>query len=305
VPTDPSGLRLLEAIAPLRDAVRGLVEEAQRIKEDAGRLPDAGSPAMAEIAKQADYAGLWSPDPLRLAQSISGLCIAAVEDYIQTLCSALEVCPGADYFRAPVYGHMPQVRAAVESSGRASWLLEPGIAYKTRAARAVADLLYSRWEQSRATGRDNLYKELRAKVETECRRRSLQFKCQRGLVTVGEDRPGNEAVVRHLFRGKPRRLARTLYGYYSGGSHAVVWALLESVDLEGGPPPALGTDTRYLFADARRLGMALAAVGEGYRIAVEDQWEHMGWGSADWDAGVKELETLVLELAGSPPAPGG
>lgn len=297
--TDPTGLRLLEALVPLRDVVRRLVREAQRVRESAGRLPDANSPAMAEIAKQDAYAGRWSPGPLRLAQSVAGLCLDATEDHLETLCAVLDGCPGAERFRAPVYGQMPLARAAVECAGRASWLLEPGIPYERRASRAVGELLYSRWEQARASGDSSFYDTLKVEVAAECKARELKFKSQGGRVTVGERRLGNEAVVTHLFRRKPPRLPRTMYGYYSGGSHGVVWALLESVDLDAEPLSPLGANIRLIYADARRIALALAMAGEGYRVSVGDQWEYMGWGSPEWDAGVAELEANVLDLANS------
>jgi hypothetical protein len=297
MPEDPSGLQILGAVAPLRDVVRRLVREAQRIGDAAGRLPSANSPAMDELANQTEYAGRWSTDPMRLAQSAAGLCLHATEDHLETLCTVLDACPGAEHFRAPIFGHMPLARAAVETSGRAGWLLEPGIPYSRRATRGVAELFYSRWENSRATGDDRFFASLKVEVEAECKARGLAFDFDRGRVTVDEPRLGNEAVVRHLFRRKPSRLARTMYGYYSGVAHGVLWALVENVDLDHAPSSSLEADTRPLYSDARKIAMSLALAAEGYRIAVADRWDHMNWGSAEWDAGVASLDAFVSDLA--------
>src|SRR2546430_204341 len=111
---DPTGIKVGEAVAPLRELVDELVEEAQATRQRAGRTADANSPAMREFASQEKYAGEWSADPLRLAQSLGGLCLAAAEDHLQAMVTLLTTPPGVDQFRAPVFAHLTLARAVVE-----------------------------------------------------------------------------------------------------------------------------------------------------------------------------------------------
>jgi hypothetical protein len=145
---DATGLKLLEAVAPLRDLLSELVAEAQHIRDAAGDLPAAESPAMAEIANEDAYVGAWAQQPLKLAQSIAGMCLAASEDQLATLFVVLSKCDEAATFRAPAFGHMSIARSVVESCARAGWLLEPIISYEDRATRAIGELLYSNWERA-------------------------------------------------------------------------------------------------------------------------------------------------------------
>lgn len=293
---DDTGMKLLDSIAPLRDVARRLVAAAQAARSVAGRVPGVPSPALDELAAEGKYAGAWGQAPLHLAQSSGNLCLGVAEDVLETLCSALDACPGATYFRGPAFGQAPLARSVVESAGRAAWLLEPGISYEARAARAEAELLYSRWERARATDDFDEFHAFRDDVKSECTKRELAFNCGGGFVTVGEDRPGNRRVVEHLFRSKSERFRRTMYSYYSGISHATLWALLESVDFASGPPSSLGPDTRLIYTSTRKLLTALTVAAEGYRLGVADQWAHMGWGSSEWDEAVEHLEATVLDV---------
>jgi hypothetical protein len=102
---DPTGLKLLESIAPVRDIARKLVQEAQAIKDAVGRQPAADSSAMTEFAAEASYAGAWSPEPLHLARSLGGLWDAAVSSEL------LEVHAAG---RAEVAGKVEAARGALD-----------------------------------------------------------------------------------------------------------------------------------------------------------------------------------------------
>jgi hypothetical protein len=220
---DATGLKLLEAVAPLRDLLSELVAEAQHIRDAAGDLPAAESPAMAEIANEDAYVGAWAQQPLKLAQSIAGMCLAASEDQLATLFVVLSKCDEAATFRAPAFGHMSIARSVVESCARAGWLLEPIISYEDRATRAIGELLYSNWERARATQNQDDFQQLRENVRSECDQRGLPFACKAGRITVKVSRPGNHAAVRLLLRSKPDRFAETMYSYYSAIAHGVLW----------------------------------------------------------------------------------
>lgn len=191
MPYDPTGLEMLKVVSPLRETVRALVIGGQELNGTNGVTPAADSPGMRELAAEASFAGAWSADPLHLAQTIAGMCVAAAEDHVLTLCAVLSVSADSEQFRGPVFGHLALARAAAEAAGRGAWLLESGIGYEQRAARAVGELLYSRVEQARATGDWSTVEVYRSAVRDECTARSLAFKFDKGgRITVGEDRPG-------------------------------------------------------------------------------------------------------------------
>jgi hypothetical protein len=273
-----------------------MAEMAQAMALDHGQLPAARSPAMDELAREASCAGRWSPTPLHLAQSIGSLCIAAAQDHLLSLCYLLTPPADGSDFRAPVVGHMALARAVAETSGRVSWILEPGIAYEVRAGRAVAELLYSRNERAKIDDASRaLMSQLKADVRAECDERGLMFSSDEGArITVGERRPGNAAAVDHLFRTMAEpRFAKRMYSYYSGAAHGVMWALLESVDLST-KVTSLDPDTRSMYASARSLFSCVAVAAEAHRRAFEIRSDHMGWEQpARWDELTRELEATV------------
>jgi hypothetical protein len=294
---DPTGLKLLEVVAPVRDLAHGMVKVAQAMALEHGQLPAALSPAMDELARETSCAGSWSPTPLHLGQSIGSLCIAAAQDHLLSLCYLLTPPADGSDFRAPVVGHMALARAVAETSGRVSWMLEPGIAYEVRASRAVAELLYSRNERAKIDdGSRTLMTRLKADVRAECASRGLMFSSDDGArITVGERRPGNAAAVDHLFRTMVEpSFAKRMYSYYSGAAHGVLWALLESVNASSPKVTSLDPDTRSMYASARSLFSCVAVATEAHRRAFEIRSDHMGWEQpARWHELTRELEATV------------
>jgi hypothetical protein len=223
---------------------------------------------------------------------------------VWTFCDLLKPRPDGELFRAPPYGYAPMVRAAAESAGRAAWLLEPGIAYERRVARGIAELLYSMGERAKIDPTTvAIFETFRAEVEAECSTRGLAFKCKGNEVTVGELRPGNARVVKHLFRTMPPEFAPRFYSYYSATAHAVVWALVEHVDFDSPVPSAFGADLHNIYASTRALFTGLAAAAECYRRAFEDRLAIMGWPASRWGEITDCLEKTVKSMKFDEPSP--
>ena len=302
---DSTGLKLLEEIAPLRDHVSAMVRESQRIAGEAGRSASASSPAMEELTCSADYVGEWSDDPFQLSSSLAGLCVTAAEDHLDALVTLYSPTSDGETFDGPVYAHATIARAVVETSARAYWLVAPGASYLERVTRAIAELLYTRWERSKVTDEPEGFQDFRDRVERECERRGLELRCRepRRTLKIGDmRRPGNQAAVRALFEGKPEGFSDRLYSFYSAIAHGVAWGLMESLDTEtqtaqtGQPSSLQVANLVPLVRSSRSMFVALAVAADAYKIACDARFARMGWDSDRWTTQGSELIALVVNV---------
>jgi hypothetical protein len=112
-----------------------------------GNLPSATpNVAMSDIAAEERFAERMGEAwlvPVRDTHTFGGMTLVAASDYGE--CYA-QLFAGE---RAPVFGHLVMVRAALEACVVSSWLNDPRIETVQRIKRGLCELVYSTWEVRR------------------------------------------------------------------------------------------------------------------------------------------------------------
>ena len=127
-----------EAVRPVVDAIGALTEAVDAVAPRFGRRPHVDAPAMRELSDEQDYAGRSGMDaPITLTHSLGGLTLTAATDYVRSFAAPFTT------ERMPLYGHLVEARAALESATVCWWLNEPGIARDDRVKRGLSEFIYS------------------------------------------------------------------------------------------------------------------------------------------------------------------
>jgi hypothetical protein len=139
---DPDEFRT--ALAPLVTFLRGFTEAVRAATQRHGRNPHADSPAMRELADDADYGTRsgWN-GPIMNTHAMGGLTVTAANDYVRAFAEVLAA------EKPPLYGHLVLARAALEASVVCAWLNEDGVARDERVKRGFSEYLYSAVEEER------------------------------------------------------------------------------------------------------------------------------------------------------------
>lgn len=263
-------------VAPLVAGLNDLVEKTQRLREDMDYLPHADSPAMAELAQEAKFAGTWGQTPVADAHSFTALYAATAENLIGSLGTLL-----MDE-AAHVYGPVAVSRAALEACGRAAYLADDTIGVRLRIARSLSDRLYS-IDETEKLGHDAAHCLARRRlILDEAQRQGFEKKSKKGqsVVSLEEYRPGSTAIVRRAFDDD--ELGTTVYGLWSAVVHSTLYGLTSTLAPMGteipGPRELRGVaisaqDARSLI---RGVLLAYAQVGKLHRALF-------GWTSPDWE----------------------
>lgn len=170
-------------------------------------------------------------EEVRNTLSLAMVSLHASEDYLYSL-SQLLVEPVSQF------GFMPVARSAMEASARAWWLLDPGIEVSTRVARGLTERLHNVHEQIK------ILREFNVDLSSQQERLGIIFEsAQRwGLnlvvdkngqpIAVGERRPTTTGLIGRLSDSAylDEAVAVGVYRLFSGGAHAVFYALKEGFE---------------------------------------------------------------------------
>ena len=191
--------------------------------------PTADSAAMAELAQQANYAGVWDDTPVDTAHTHICLLLTAGEDAMRTFASAIT----AD--RTPLYGYVPLARAGLEYLALAAWLGEPEIGLRERVRRSLNERIASAYEQSRLPPGLN---------PEPGRQRRLLRAAELGSTTTPAKRhrfkhfaPARPTITDHVRRVLEQEdLGHVVYSYMAAISHGTIWGLIERAEAPSDEP---------------------------------------------------------------------
>jgi hypothetical protein len=242
------------AVMPFSTMVADVAETGYAATHGATREslqdPTADSAAMAELAEQSNYAGVWDNTPVDTARTHICLLLTAGEDAMRTFASTIIA------ERTPLYAYIPLARAGLEYLALAAWLGEPGIGVRERVRRSLNERIASAYEQSRLPVGLN--------PEPDRQRRLLSA-AKLGYKTTSAKRhrfkhfaPARPTITDHVKRVLEQAdLGHVVYSYTSAISHGTIWGLIERAEApsdEPGPVVRAGAFHLVIEHRHRRVG---------------------------------------------------
>lgn len=270
-------------MAPLRDALEGLIDLAEAISERWGHMPSAESAAMAELAGEAEFDGPepWGDQAVQATYNLAGLQLVGANDCARSAITLLRA------ERTPIYGHVVLTRSCLELAGRAWLLLEPAIGIRIRVARGMNERLFGLREQrrmpldgdrlARSRERENALLEVGAGLGMETVR-------ARGGDFLAEERPGQTEVLRRVFDlPEDRGLGEAVYGMFSAVAHGTSFGLSHSVSLDSPEiPDRPGVTMGAVFTSSGQVVAVLCALALGWGQATDRRIKLFGWLTPEW-----------------------
>jgi hypothetical protein len=285
-----------DALAPLVGDLKAFAEAIRAVGDRHGRMADAASPAMREIADEGRYAGPsgWT-GPIRDTHSLCGLTVFAAADYVDHFAHAFT----ADY--PSVYGHLVAARGALEGSVVAAWLNEAGIARDERVKRGLSEFLYSAVEEQRL----GLDPQADAHVDTWLDRTSkLGWTAtdhnggpwrqgSRGNPKIdGVNRPATRrGIAELLVDDENAKIGEALWSRLSAVSHVTWWGLRWAFS-DGDAVPSATPDAATVPITVSTTAVARQAlcIVRALRKAAVAHVELMGWADDEWQAAAQEAQ---------------
>jgi hypothetical protein len=280
--TEPTYGDIVPILAPLMDALDGLATAADTL---AGfGIPMADSPAMAEIAQESAIGGDGFEEPVHSAHSNAGILRFAATDYLRTF---------VRMFRSkcvPVYGHIPVARACLESAAQSYWAITRDIGPTARVQRYQL----IRLRNALAMGGSPIPELkaqgslVRAKIQQQCDERGWKMTANgRKLEVGGEQLPGSGALIRTLLAHNSEapgldHLGATAWWLWSGVSHAVNYALLESVDGDGTQSSSLAPNVVPISTSSQTVQFQGLILGHAFLPLIEEHRTVFGWSDDAW-----------------------
>lgn len=278
-------------IAPLREALDGLIDLAEAISERWGHMPSAESDAMHELAGEAEFEGPepWGNETVQATYNLAGLQLFGANDYARSAITLLR----AD--RTPVYGHVALTRSCLELAGRAWLLLEPAVGLRVRVARGVNERLFGLREQrrmpldeeklARSREREGVLLDVGASQGMEIvRGRAGSF--------LVEDRPGQTEVLRRVFElPEDRGLGEALYGMSSAVAHGTSFGLSDSVSLDSPEIPVRrpGMTMGAVYTSSGQVVTTLCSLALGWGQATDRRIKLFGWLTPEWSGAWRDI----------------
>jgi hypothetical protein len=283
-------------IAPTREALSALLDAADRLIDKWGYLPAADSPAMAELAAEAQFTGgtAWGKDPIQAAHNLGHLLLFAVGDCARALVRVLSE------EHSPVYAHVVLARASLEHASRAWWLFEPAIGLRLRVARGMNERIFGLSQQTRLplTEQDRTRASNRVnELLTEAAR--LGFDTVRGPSNrryLEEIRPGQTKMIDKIFSSPDGNdsLGALVYGAFSAVAHGTTFGLTPSVQADGPRAPRTpGLTWGAVYTSSGDVVSVLTAVTLATEAAHRRRNELFGWASQSWE----ETAGLAIQTA--------
>ena len=278
---------------PTVDALNNLCATIETASERNGHWPAVStrSRAMDEIEEEGQLrlaSGSQWQDPVRAAHSIGGMTMAAATDYgrsyAQLFCG----------MRAPVFGHLVLVRAALESSVVTFWLSDGQISAEERARRGLSEELSSAWEVWRLGPpfRERGNEALR-RIQGIARAMGWSITDPRGDPWTkrsrarpsiqGTARPGSAQGIADLILGTGGGgIGKVLWSQLSATMHATNYSLMQSI-VEAPSGPEIRPTVAKIGTESNSVGVQSLCVLRAIRIAGEARLKLMGWMDGEWN----------------------
>lgn len=242
-----------------------------------------GSPAEAEFAKQGNFAGPWSNEPLAEVTGVANLLIFAAEENLRSM--ATLIASGS------LYGPFTLARSAFEASAHAWWILDPDVDLMERLCRGGNFILYSHYE------RRKLEREM-GTTETRGRKIDAIFAtADQAHLRMTPSKKGSPrwlgsgwkdttSLCRLLWQDPSdpdSTVGAVIYRYLSATPHGTLHGILRSArPVEGLPGGSTGT-MAVQQVNASELAMFAASVLCAYVRAADRQMAYFGWTGSAWD----------------------
>jgi len=167
------------------------------------------------------------------------------------------------------------LRATIEATSRAYWLLDPSLGTKQRIARGLLERIAA-LESQQGVAQDPKHLSTRASdIRAVALQRGIRLQGRRTGSELpkkvgGEARPDTAALVAAALRGQPKRgvsstTAGWLYAWMSAYSHSAIWT---AVDMRSLRRTSDGKQQIAVTADAHHIAAALTLVVEVHKAAV-------------------------------------
>jgi hypothetical protein len=167
------------------------------------------------------------------------------------------------------------LRATIEATSRANWLLDPSLDTKQRIARGLLERIAA-LESQQGVRQDPKHLSARAsEIRATALQHGIRLQGRRNGSELpkkvgGETRPDTAAVVAAALSGPRKRgvspsTAGWLYPWMSAYSHSAIWT---SVDMRSVRTTSAGTQEIAVSADAGHIAAALALVIEVHKATV-------------------------------------
>ncbi len=283
------------AIKPSVEAVERLVNACRAAFD---RHPEGAAvaklcPAMEDFLHQSDYKGDPGEQPIENVMSMIGLLAQLGVDSLRSFSIVVNAAP------VLIWGHLPSVRAALESFAYCRWLAECPLDRDVRVRRG----LLMRLRDANELGRYNeeQMKQSSADYKASVRRFSeangWAVSFSRNSI-AGEQLVTTKTAIDLVLGGDGggEGVGPKLWSYLSGASHGYPYALLNSADrataTANGPsvkvPLVVDSNTIHRFAAVLLLaGMK----------AWDEYQTYFGWDDNDWAADIAPVRDRMARLA--------
>jgi hypothetical protein len=253
-------------------------------------IATADSTAMAEIVQEAELVGPGFDEPVRGAHSNASILRFAATDAVRQFARLFQSQP------VPVYAHMAVARAGLEAAAHSYWTAASGIGAVERVKRFQAIRLRNSLEMKRSPIPEFKQQgaELMARVRQQCQERSWTTIANDSRIIVGgQELHGSGALIKTLAsQGSDapelQRLGATAWWFQSGSSHAVNYALVESIEAQE-PTSSVGPQIASIFTSSRSVALQALILGFGYRSMIEEHRRLFGWSNPAWDSAVQQF----------------
>jgi hypothetical protein len=263
------------SIANAVEAIGTFTTATKELRDDYSARPNPAvvCPALTELKHQLDYAGAPDDQPIDNLTSMIDLLSQAGNDSLRAVGTLVETEP------IFVWAHLPTGRAALEAFAFARWLAEYPLDRDTRVKRG----LLVRLDDAKQLARFGIPA---LTTQSEQKKESIRnFATANGWdMSIGQMKIGDEKLIEtkpaldHLF-GDPqsvKSIAPKLWSYLSGASHGNPYALLLSMDQDGGVSDG-STITSTLVVRARDVHNLIATVLLGGIRAWAMVARYFGW----------------------------
>jgi hypothetical protein len=286
---DETSTRFEAHVGPVREALVGLLDEAESLRQRWGSLPDAHSQAMAEVAAESEYRGEspWGDDPVQQAHNLGQLLLVGADDLARSTCKLLQQGD------APVFAHVVLARSALEHAARAWRLLDPTVRVRQRIARGMNERLFSLSQQAMLPSDPEVKRRARDRIRSilgEAERVGLRRLPSRPRIPayLEEARPSSTELVRRLLEsGSDRELGKLIYAYFSAVTHGTAFGLSQSVDRDMATASGrLGATQGAVYTSSQGVCTVLTGLVLGFAKAMDARNELFLWDSAAWKVAV-------------------
>jgi hypothetical protein len=236
--------------------------------------PQPDSPASLALAREEQFAGAWSDEPVADLLSLTALQVTSAVEHLEAVTRLLDDEP-------MVFPPATVTRAVLEAAGRSWWLLDPDLPFAECLHRAITERLYGIWENSKfpeAVRPKAVWERKIKRILSEAEARGIPNK--RGSTGVppyvGAARPKSTQLIQDLLGSA--ELGSVVYRLLSGIAHATP-SLAMGVD-----PEAVEQDLKTAHLVVRADSVILLALGGtlGFSSAFDRLLVFYGWDPWAW-----------------------